>query len=63
MADFILRNVDDALWRDFKQRAESEGRSMRWIVTTMITQYTENGLPVLTRATAPSAPPVKGRKR
>ena len=32
MADFLLRDADDDLWHQFKERAQSEGRSLRWIV-------------------------------
>lgn len=42
---FILRNVDPELWRQFKERAATEGRSLRWIVLTLIRAYVANGLP------------------
>jgi len=45
MADFILRKVDDDLWKRFRERATSEGRTLRWIVLQLIAHYVRSGLP------------------
>ena len=44
MANFILRKVDDQLWSRFRARAQSEGRSLRWIILTLIQRYCDRGL-------------------
>jgi hypothetical protein len=44
MASFILRNPDPELWRAFRERAQSEGRSLRWLILELIRRYVENGL-------------------
>ena len=45
MANFLLLDADDDLWHQFKERAQSEGRSLRWIVITLIEHYIKHGLP------------------
>jgi hypothetical protein len=42
--DYILRNIDPKLWQQFKQRAESEGRSLRWLLLEFIKAYIKKGL-------------------
>lgn len=44
VADYILRNIDPKLWKQFKQRAELEGRSLRWLLLEFIKAYVTNGL-------------------
>lgn len=44
MPDYILRNIDPKLWAQFKERAESEGRSLRWIILELIRRYIKDGL-------------------
>lgn len=44
MANFILRKVDDELWRAFKSRAALDGHSMRWLILELIRRYIERGL-------------------
>lgn len=44
MADYIIRNVDDALWRKVKARAESEGRSIRWVIVELLKRYAKDGV-------------------
>jgi hypothetical protein len=39
MANFILRKFDDKLWEKVKKRAESEGRSLRFIVLRLLELY------------------------
>lgn len=45
MASFILRKVDDDLWQKFKQRAQAEGRSLRWVILELIAHYIKRGMP------------------
>ena len=42
---FILRNPDPDLWEQFKARAASEGRSLRWVILELIRYYVTQGLP------------------
>lgn len=42
--DYILRNIDPSLWKKFKARAASEGRSLRWLLIELIKKYILNGL-------------------
>jgi hypothetical protein len=42
--DYILRNIDPKLWQQFKKRAESEGRSLRWLLLELIKRYITSGL-------------------
>ena len=44
MPDYILRNIEPKLWKQFKQRALSEGRSLRWLILELIRRYVERGL-------------------
>lgn len=44
MASFILRKVDDVLWGKFRSRAQAEGRSLRWVLLTLIQRYIDKGL-------------------
>lgn len=45
MANFILRQADDELWAKFRERAQREGRTLRWTVLALIAYYTKHGLP------------------
>ena len=45
MANFILRQIDDHLWVQVKTRAQSEGRSLKWIVIRLLELYAE-GVPL-----------------
>ena len=40
----ILRNPDPKLWDAFKQRAASEGHSLRWLILELVRRYVERGL-------------------
>jgi hypothetical protein len=44
MPDYILRNVDDSLWKRFKQRAKAEGHQLRWVLLELVQRYVKNGL-------------------
>lgn len=45
MPDYILRDIDKKLWQEFKKRAASEGRSLRWVILEFIKHYVKHGLP------------------
>lgn len=45
MPAYILRNIDPELWQRFKDRANGEGRGLRWIVLALIRFYADHGLP------------------
>jgi len=42
--DYILRDIDTKLWKQFKERAAAEGRSLRWVIIEMIKHYVKHGL-------------------
>ena len=42
---FLLDHIDPDLWARAKQRAETEGHSLRWIVLTLVDHYAQHGLP------------------
>ncbi len=44
MADYQLRNVPSGLWARVKARAQSEGRSLRYILVTLLEKYAKEGL-------------------
>jgi plasmid stability protein len=44
MANFILRKVDDALWQQFRERAQREGHSLRWVLVQLVEYYIKHGL-------------------
>ena len=41
---YIIRQTDTELWKAFKARAATEGRSLRWILEELIRQYVAHGL-------------------
>lgn len=41
--DYILRNIEPKLWKQFKQRAASEGRPLRWVILELIKHYVKHG--------------------
>ena len=45
MASFILRKVDDQTWAQFRERAQLEGHTLRWILLELIQYYIRNGIP------------------
>lgn len=59
MASFILRKVDDSLWRQFKSQAALEGRPLRWIIIRLVALYAERGLDALEASPKPKRAPVK----
>lgn len=45
MASFILRKVDDELWAQFRERAQRDGHTLRWVLLTLIQHYIRHGMP------------------
>lgn len=45
MASFILRKVDDDTWTKFRERAQAEGHTLRWVILALIGHYIRNGMP------------------
>lgn len=39
MADYILRDVDDALWKRVKVKAASDGKPIRTVLLELLTKY------------------------
>jgi hypothetical protein len=46
MANYILRQFDDALWQRFKARAQGEGRGLRWVLLELIRMYADGRVSV-----------------
>lgn len=44
MKFFLVRNIPDDLWVRVKRRAAKEGRSLRWIVLSLLSRYSDRGL-------------------
>ena len=44
MANYLLRSFDDALWLKVEARAKLEGRSLRWVVLTLLARYVDRGM-------------------
>jgi len=44
MPTFLLRKVDDKLWRDVKARAASEGIPLRGLIVWMLAIFAKRGL-------------------
>ena len=45
MSTYLLRDLDNALWRKFKARAAKEGQSMRGVIVALVAYYVKYGLP------------------
>jgi predicted transcriptional regulator len=43
MASFLVR-LDDSLWKQFRLRADTEGRRYSWILRQLITRYIKEGI-------------------
>lgn len=37
--------TDDKLWADVKERADSEGLKLKWIIAALLRYYVSNGMP------------------
>lgn len=47
MPSYLLRDIDEKLWRRVKARAASEGRTLRFVVDEMLAAYAAHGYDVL----------------
>jgi hypothetical protein len=45
LTDYLIRDIDKKLWKQFKERAAKEGRSLRWVLLEFIKSYVTHGLP------------------
>lgn len=45
MANYILRQVDDELWKQFRERATTEGYTLKWLLMELVKSYVKYGLP------------------
>lgn len=45
LTTYLLRNVDADMWNEFKDRATTEGHTIRWVLTALIAHYIRHGLP------------------
>lgn len=45
MPSYMLRNIEESLWRKVKARAEKDGHPLRWIILTLLTAYANKGIP------------------
>lgn len=50
MPSYILREIDPQLWEQFKARAASEGRGLKFVVLRLVELYTKVGLEAMERA-------------
>lgn len=44
MPNYILRDVDPRLWRDAKARVDREGRSLKFVLISLLQEYVAHGL-------------------
>jgi hypothetical protein len=44
---YTLLNIDPALWKAVKERAEFEGRPLRFVLLQLLRVYAENGFQVV----------------
>jgi hypothetical protein len=44
MLSYVLREIDPALWRQFKRRASAEGHTLKWVLFSLIRKYVSDGL-------------------
>lgn len=45
MKFYTLRDIPDDLWIRVKQRANQEGRKLRWVILELLKSYADYGLP------------------
>lgn len=50
MPDYILRDIDPALWKKCKAQAAREGRPLRWVLIRALEIYAKGGLEKLEEA-------------
>ena len=44
MSTFVLRQIDEALWRAVRARAAGEGRTLRQVLTALLEHYVRHGV-------------------
>ena len=44
MKNYMLRDIDAALWQHAKARAQAEGHPLRWVLLQLLKLYVEKGL-------------------
>ena len=44
---YTIRNIDPALWKAVKERAEFEGRPLRFVLLHLLRVYADNGFVVV----------------
>lgn len=44
MPSYILRTIDPDLWEQVKERADREGRPLRFVLLTLLAEYVKHGL-------------------
>lgn len=47
MPSFILKDIDPKLWDRVKRRATAEGRTRRFVLMELITEYANHGYDVM----------------
>lgn len=45
MTDYLLRDIDETLWKRVQARAAKDGHTLRWIILKLLTHYAAHGLP------------------
>jgi len=65
MAMYILRKIDDALWKRFQDRAKAENFTMRNLMLALVSGYADGRIKVTTEARTDNRSPIpaEGKKR
>jgi hypothetical protein len=50
MSTYVLRQVDEALWRRFKSRAAAEGLPLKYLMLQLIEAYADRKIDVAVKA-------------
>lgn len=54
MATYILRKIDDSLWREVKAQADKEGQPLYRLFILLLDLYARNGSKIFDSAVTPS---------
>jgi hypothetical protein len=54
MATYILRKIDDSLWRKVTAQAQAEGQPLRRLFVRLLDMYARNGSKIFDSAVTPS---------
>lgn len=54
MATYILRKIDDSLWRKVTAQAQAEGQPLKWLFLRLLELYARNGSKIFDSAVNPS---------